>query len=139
MAKPVRRAERDEVRLWQSDSDDCMRVAEQNFELGNYHVTAFFVHSAVERALKAAIVAFKLKTPPKTHNLKGLYLEVAGQVRLSEEQIDFLGELTPASQTARYVDVAMALPREVYSRRLVKRYLSLARQILAAIRKRLKA
>ncbi len=131
--------EREDVRLWLADADDCMKVAEQNFELGNYHVAAFFVHSALERALKAAVVAFRQKVPPKTHNLKRLYFEVEGQVRLSQEQIDFLGEVTPASQTARYVDAAMALPREVYPKTLVMRYLSSAKPILNIIKRRLRA
>lgn len=139
MVEDSKRVERDEVRLWLADSDDSIKVAKQNFELGNYHVAAFFVHSAVERALKAAIIALKLRTPPKTHNLKQLYLEVVDQIELSEEQVDFLAELTPASQTTRYVDISMALPRDIYSRRLVKRYFSSSRPILGAIRRRLKA
>ncbi len=131
--------EREEVRLWLADSEDCVKVAQQNFELGNYHVAAFFVHSALERALKAAVVAFREKTPPKTHNLKRLYFDVKDRVKLSQEQVDFLGEITPASQTARYVDAAMALPREVYSKTLVQRYLSSAKPILRTIRRRLEA
>ncbi len=131
--------EREEVRLWLADSDDCINVAQQNFELGNYHVAAFFIHSGLERALKAAVVAFREKAPPKSHNLKRLYVEVAGQVELSREQIDFLGEITPASQTARYVDAAMGLPRDVYSKKLVERYLSSARPILHIIKRRLRA
>ncbi len=131
--------EREEVRLWLADSEDCVKVAQQNFELGNYHVAAFFVHSALERALKAAVVAFREKTPPKTHNLKRLHFDVKDRVKLSQEQVDFLGEITPASQTARYVDAAMALPREVYSKTLVQRYLSSAKPILRTIRRRLEA
>ncbi len=131
--------EREDVRLWLADADDCMKVAEQNFELGNYHVAAFFVHSAMERALKAAVVAFRQKVPPKTHNLKRLYFEVRDQFRLSPEQVDFLAEATPASQTARYVDAAMALPREVYPKTLVERYLSSAKPILNIIKRRLRA
>jgi HEPN domain-containing protein len=134
-----RNLEREEVRLWLADSEDCLKVAEQNFELENYHVAAFFVHSALERALKAAVAAFRQKAPPKTHNLKRLYSEVADQVRLRREQVDFLGDITPASQTSRYVDVAMALPREVYSKTLVERYLSSAKPVLGVIRRRLRA
>ncbi len=134
-----RHLEREEVRLWLADSDDCMKVAQQNFDLGNYHVAAFFIHSALERGLKAAVVAFRQKAPAKTHNLKRLYSEVENQVRLNSEQVDFLGEVTPASQTARYVDAAMALPREVYSKTLVERYLSSAKPVLNIIKRRLAA
>ncbi len=126
-----------EVHLWLDDSDDCFKVAQQNFELGNYHVAAFYIHSSLERALKAAVVAYRQKVPPRTHNLKALYSEVAEQVGLSQKQVDFLGEITPVSQTARYVDVSMALPREVYSKKLVERYLSSAKPILGILKRRL--
>ncbi len=105
---------------------------------GNYHVAAFFIHSALGRALKAAVVAYRQKVPSKTHNLKGLYSEVADQVGLSQKQVDFLGEITPASQAARYVDVSMVLPREVYSKELVERYFSSAKPILGVLKRGLR-
>ena len=95
-------------------------------------------HSAVEKALKAAIIALRRKTPIKTHNLKRLYSEVSRQIDLTEGQVDFLGELTPASQISRYVDVALGIPRDIYSRRLVTRYLVTAIPILKSIRRALR-
>lgn len=61
---------REEAVLWLADSDDSLKVAKDNLRLGNYHVTAFYLHSAVEKALKAAVIALRRKTPIKTHNLK---------------------------------------------------------------------
>jgi len=126
---------RDEALLWITDSDDSLKVARDNLRLDNYHVTAFYLHSAVEKALKAAMIALRRKAPLKTHNLKRLYSEVADRISLTEEQVDFLGELTPASQISRYVDVALGIPRDVYSRRLVTRYLAMAVPILKSIRR----
>jgi len=129
---------REEAVLWLADSDDSLKVAKDNLRLGNYHVTAFYLHSAVEKALKAAIIALRRKTPIKTHNLKRLYSDVTDEIRLTEEQADFLGELTPASQISRYVDVALGMPRDIYSRRLVTRYLAITESILRLIRRALK-
>jgi len=126
--------DRGEVKLWMADSDDSIKVAKDNFALGNYHVSAFYTHQAVEKALKAAIIAFKHKIPLKTHSLKDLHLEVADEVVLTDEQKDFLGELTPASQVARYVDVAVGLPREAYSKRLAEEYLNKALPIIDAVK-----
>jgi hypothetical protein len=39
---------RDEVRLWLADSHDSVKVARDNLAMGNYHVTAFYTHQAVE-------------------------------------------------------------------------------------------
>jgi HEPN domain-containing protein len=55
---------------------------------------------------------------------------------LSDEQKDFLGELTPASQLARYVDVAVGLPRDIYSKRLVEEYLNKALPIIDTVKAR---
>jgi len=129
--------QREEVGLWMAASDDSSRVARQNFELGNYHVTAFYLHLAVEEALKAAIVALRGKEPTKTRNLKRLYLDVESEIGLSEEQKDFLGELTPVSQVARYIDLSVALPRDIYSRVLVERYLTMALPIIDTVKRRL--
>jgi len=131
--------QRDEVRLWLEDSDDSWKVAQQNFKLGNYHIAAFYTHAAVEKILKAAIIAFRRKAPMKTHNLKALHSEVADEVELSEEQQDFLGELTPAAQIAKYVDAATVVPRDIYSKRLAERYLTAAQPILKTAKKRLQS
>lgn len=129
---------REEVSLWLADAEDSLKVAKDNLRLGNYHVTAFYLHSALEKAFKAAIIALRKKTPIKTHNLKRLCSEVDDQITLTQKQVDFLGELTPASQTSRYVDAALGIPRDVYSRRLVSRYLSMTEPILNKIRRPIK-
>ncbi|MEM3004973.1 MAG: hypothetical protein QXK96_06740 [Candidatus Bathyarchaeia archaeon] len=59
--------------------------------------------------------------PAKARNLRQLYSEVSSIFKLNREEKDFLGELTPTSQIARYVDVAVTLPREIYSRRIAER------------------
>ncbi|MGQ9515013.1 MAG: HEPN domain-containing protein [Thermoproteota archaeon] len=115
-----------------------MRVTKDNLKLGNYHVTYFYLHSSVEKALKAAIIAIRKKAYIKTHNLKRLHSEVDDSIVLSKEQIDFLGEPTPASQISRYVDVALGIPREIYSHLLVTRYLKMAEPILKSMRRTLK-
>lgn len=84
--------------------------------------------------MKAAVIALKRKTPIKTHNLKRLYSEVAEEIALTDEQVDFLAELTPASQTSRYVDAAVGIPREIYSSRLLRRYSTMAIPIFKKIR-----
>jgi len=79
----------------------------------------------------------KYKTPSKTHSLKQLYSEVGDKVSLTDEQKDFLGELTPAAQVARYVNAAVGLSREMYSKRLLEEYLEKSLPILEAIKTRI--
>jgi len=130
---------RDEVKLWLDDSDDSVKVARDNFALGNYHVAAFYTHQTVEKALKAAIIALKHKAPSKTHRLRLLYSEVATEVPLTAEQLRFLGELTPVARRARYVDVAPGLPSEIYTKEIVDQYMKKALPIIDAIKARIAA
>ena len=128
---------RDEVDLWLRDSDDSLKVAKDNMALGNYHVAALYTHQAVEKALKAAIIALKRRLPPKIHVLDELYDEISDEIPLTEEQRDFLVELTPTYQVARYVNAAGRLPRDAYTKSLAERYLENAIPIINAIKKRL--
>jgi len=128
---------RSEVELWLEDSDDSLKVARDNLALRNYHIAAFYTHQAVEKALKAAVIAFKREMPPKIHVWDKLYDELSANVSLTEEQKDFLVELTPTYQVSRYVDAAGRLPRDAYTKRLAERYLENALPIIDAVRKRI--
>ena len=134
-----RRPLRNEVDLWLKDLEDTLKVAKDNFALGNYHVAAFYTHQAVEKALKAAIIALKHKSPLKTHRLRLLYSEVASEVTLTIEQLRFLGELTPVARRARYTDAAQGLPSEIYTREIVIEYMEKAPPILEVIKTRIMA
>lgn len=128
---------RGEIKLWLEDSDDSLKVARDNLASRNYHITAFCTHQAVEKALKAAVIALKHKMPPKIHTLDELYDEVSAEVSLTEEQRDFLVELTPTYQVSRYVDAAGRLPRNAYTKRLAERYLENVLPIIDAVKKRI--
>ena len=54
----------------------------------------------------------------------------------SHEGIEFLGLITPHYAT-RYVDVALALPREVYSEGFALEYLEKTRRVLERILSRI--
>jgi len=128
---------RDEVKLWLEDSDDSLKVAKDNLSSGNYHIVAFYVHQAVEKVLKAAVISLRSEMPPKIHVLDELYKRISADVPLTEEQRDFLIELTPTHQVARYVDAAGTLPRDAYTKRLAERYMESALPIIDAVKKRI--
>jgi len=123
-----------ELELWLKDSDDSLKVAKDNMTLGHYHIAAFCIHMSVEKALKAAIISLKHKAPPKTHRLRLLYSEVADEIQLTDEQVFFLGELTPVARRARYVDAGPGLPSEIYTKEILDEYLEKALPIIEAIK-----
>lgn len=92
---------------------------------------------AVEKSLKAAIAAFKSNEPPKTHNLKRLYAEVLDYISLTNDQIAFLEELTPAVSKTRYMDATFELADEVYTGDLVNEYIKKAVPIIELMKRRI--
>jgi HEPN domain-containing protein len=68
----------------------------------------FYLHLAIEKALKAHIVKRTKNLPPKTHNL--LVLAEIGEVQMSREQIDFCGRINRYNIEARYPNLAVPAP-----------------------------
>ena len=79
-----------------------------------YPVVAFWLHLTVEKSLKSNCCLNKV-APPKVYNLVELHLLIAQEVKLTEEQIRFLRQLTLAVRETRYFDANLELPSEVYT------------------------
>jgi HEPN domain-containing protein len=123
-----------DVELWLKDLDDTWEAAQKAAAAGIYFVAAFCIHQAVEKALKAAIVASKRKAPPKIHSLRQLYEEVMDDISLTEEEVTFLGKLTPVAYRSRYADVEFKLPSEIYTKQVVEEYLKSAFPIIKKLK-----
>lgn len=126
------------VDLWLKDLEYTKSKAIDFIKLGHFDTAALYIHMAVEKSLKAAIAAFKHKEPPKTHNLKRLYSEIADRISLTNEQIAFLEELTPAVSKTRYMDVTLEFADEIYTEEVVDDYIKKAVPIIELIEMRVK-
>ena len=119
--------------MWLKDLEYTMNKAKKLVELEQYDTAAFYIHLAVEKAMKAAIVALKNDEPPRVHNLVQLHVKIADNVALSDKQIRFLRRLTTAAFETRYSDITLRLPDEIYTEKIVKNYLETAQQIINVI------
>lgn len=95
---------RDEALDWYSDALEDSKEANDAFERNRFNWAVFAAHQAVEKALKAAIIVLKKEKPPKTHDL--IELLRYSNIKLSEDLIDLLGELTPYYVISRYPKLA---------------------------------
>jgi len=124
---------RREAEEWWREALKDLEVAEKLLRYGHYNHVAFLSHQAVEKALKALIIEKLRVLPPKIHNLLEL-----GRV-LSEEGIDIseivddLKDLNPHYLTSRYPDAANGMPSEVYSERIARQCLLMARKVVSWI------
>ena len=123
------------VDLWLKDLNYTKSKAVEFIKLEHFDTAALYIHMAVEKSLKAAIAAFKYEEPPKTHNLKRLYSEITDRVQLTDDQIAFLEELTPAVSKTRYMDVTLELADEIYTEDIVSEYIKKAVPIIELIKK----
>lgn len=68
----------------------------------------FFLHLTLEKVFKAHIVKQTKNLPPKIHNLP--LLAELGNVKLSQEQIDFCGRINLYNIEARYPNLSIPSP-----------------------------
>lgn len=77
------------------------------FKAGRYLHVLFCCQQAVEKALKAVIVARTGELPPRVHNL--LRLAEVAQIASDEERLQFLGELSGYYIQSRYPEEIKAV------------------------------
>lgn len=97
----------DSVKMWLKFAERDLRSARKNYEIEEYHVSAFLAQQAVEKALKALHIK-KTGDFPKIHDLTRL----ARMVDAPDEIVRLCAEITPAYTAARYPDVAGDFSRE---------------------------
>jgi HEPN domain-containing protein len=98
-----------QVRYWRESAADDLEAAQALLDAGKIRQAGFFVHLAVEKAIKACIVAATRDLPPRSHDL--LLLGQRAGVALSDPQRDFLGRIQVYCLEGRYPTELPPLPR----------------------------
>ena len=114
----------DPVKLWLRFAERDLRSARKNFEIGEYHVSAFLTQQAVEKALKALHIK-KRGDFPRIHDLTRL----ARMIKAPEEIVRYCAEITPAYTATRYPDVA-----EEFKKEEVEELIVLAEKVIEWVR-----
>lgn len=89
-----------EAAEWLLQAEDAFKAADAMYQTRRYLHAIFMCQLAIEKGLKAVVVARTGRLAPKTHNLT--YLAELGQVQLTEEQREFIAILDAAGTTTRY-------------------------------------
>ena len=92
----------EKVQHWINISDYDVETAEVMLQSKRYLYVGFMCHQAVEKIFKAAYAKLKEDTPPFSHDLEYIAVQSGFYETLSEEQQDFIGELTPLNIQTRY-------------------------------------
>ncbi|GAB6943895.1 HEPN domain-containing protein [Vulcanisaeta sp. JCM 14467] len=126
---------REEAEQWFKEAIKELELARHLLEIGYLNYAAFHSHQAVEKALRALVIARLRMLPPKTHNL----LELAEKLRNGgiaiNDVLDDLRDLNPHYLVARYPDAANGVPSEVYSRREAEHCVESASRVIEWVRR----
>jgi HEPN domain-containing protein len=89
-----------QIRYWRDSSSDDLDAARTLLNAGKVRQAGFFVHLAVEKAVKARIVAATQDLPPRSHDL--LFLTQRAGINLTDAQRDFAGRIQVYCLEGRY-------------------------------------
>lgn len=93
---------REMINYWIKSAEEDLKSAESLFSSKRYHHCLFFCHLFIEKSVKALIVKTTGKPAPYGHKLSKL--ANLTNVDFSDEQLDFLDEITAFNIEARYND-----------------------------------
>jgi len=92
---------------WINFAKDDLKMAEILFENKSYKGCIYHCHQAIEKSLKALLIA-KNKRVRKTHDLADLLKNTA--IRCPDELLEFIYRLNPYYNPIRYPDVVVDFP-----------------------------
>lgn len=119
---------------WLKQALHDLEMAEKNIQIGGYDIAAFLAHQSVEKLLKS-IFAIKGRKIPKTHYID----ELGKELKLKDEIIENINELTVDYTFSRYPDVSNVVPYEAYNEEIAKEKVKIAREIFEALKESYKA
>lgn len=100
---------KDETKPWLEQAKEHYADAQYLYDGSRYSMAVYCCHQALEKILKAAIIEFSGKVPPKSHNLDALARETT--LSMPDEWYEELAEITRHFWRVRYPD----FQRHVYT------------------------
>lgn len=88
------------IQAWQKSAEEDLLTADDLFKIGRYSGALFYCHLALEKILKALYVKINDTYPAPIHRLAKLAKD--NRISLSDEQINYLNEITTFNVEARY-------------------------------------
>ena len=112
---------KDVVTHWIKSSDDDSVVMDSLFSNGHYSWSLFVGHLVVEKMLKAHYAKNRDINIPRSHNLS--YIAAKSGLPLSDDQVNFLDEVTTFNVDARYTDEKERFSKKA-TREFAKKYIT---------------
>ena len=104
---------------WRGSAEEDMAVGRDLVARQKPRHGLFFVHLALEKALKALVCRATSETPPKIHNLVRLS-ELAG-IHPTQQQMDVLADMNVFNLEGRYPETLPSFPTQAEVREILGR------------------
>lgn len=117
---------RKEVEHWWLQALKDLDSAHKNFNIQEYHLTAFLCQQSVEKALKAVYMHKLKESPATTHSL----IFLGQKTGIPGEYYNGLRRLSPDFVITRYPDAAQALPHELYDEKIAAERIQIAEKVI---------
>lgn len=122
-----------EAERWFRQAEHDLENAQKTFEVGAYDVTAFLCQQAVEKGVKALILARTGEAPERSHSIQRL-AQAAGLLGKLPRDALMLDDFYVA---ARYPDAVVEVPFEMFATPDAEAALRVAAESLDILRKEL--
>lgn len=116
---------------WHKQALHDLQMAEKNISIEGYDIASFLSQQSVEKLLKS-IYAIEGKRIPKSHYID----ELAINLKISEEVVDYILDLTADYMFARYPDISDSVPYEQYNEEIATEKVEKAKNIFKALEHR---
>ena len=100
-----------QIEYWRAGAAEEWKFAGHVLDEGDIRLGLFFIHLSLEKIIKARVCKKTGCLAPQTHSLLKLF-EATGLV-ISQEDREFLGEMTQYNIAGRYPDLSKVLPPPV--------------------------
>lgn len=117
-----------QINYWRDGSEKALRSIPTLIEGKFWAEALFWMHLAVEKALKAHVSKKTQDIPPYIHNLVRL-ADISG-LALSAKQVELCAELNKYQRLARYPDEAVLEPDDVVAQSLLDKGMELQKWLV---------
>jgi len=121
---------REEAHDWLEEARADLRRARWALDGGDYAISCFFSHQAVEKALKAIMIGLLRRRPPHAHDLTFLYGLVKPALRLPDDVEALLPDVSQYYATTRYPNAGLRRPSTSFNRHQAEKALEVAQHVL---------
>jgi HEPN domain-containing protein len=116
-----------QITYWRQSAEEDLSVAQDLVARDKLRHGLFFAHLALEKILKAHVCKATGELAPKTHNL--VRLSEKALLKLSDNQIDLLAEVSEFNIESRYPEMLLPPP----SREEAARYIIRIQEVLKCL------